>query len=424
MSSPSSTNLNPALPLGGLMAWLVCLSAGLFFFYEFFQLNLFDVINPFLRADFQIDATQLSWMSSAYVWANTLFLLPAGVLLDRFSVRRVIITAMLICIVGTVGFGLTHSYFWAFFFRFLTGIGNAFCFLSCVVLAARWFPPRRQALVIGSLVTMAFFGGMIAHTPMVYLNANFGWRQAMMIDGGVGALLVFWLLYIIQDSPSVSGSQSNKPVESLKPAFIHALRNPQNWLCGLYTSCLNLPIMVFGALWGASYLQTVHHLSTISASNVVSCLFIGSMIGCPLVGWVSDSMGRRKAPMLIGAVLTLLAFMPLLIGYSLSSLSLSLVFFAIGFVTSAQVISYPCIAESNRPTSTGAATGIASVIIMGGGGVGQVVFGQLMQAHAGAASQSYSAIDFQFALWMFPVATVVALLGLIATRETYCHRLD
>ena len=148
------------------------------------------------------------------------------------------------------------------------------------------------------------------------------------------------------------------------------------------------------------------------------------MIGCPLVGWASDSMGRRKAPMLIGAVLTLLAFMPLLIGYNLSSLSLSLVFFAIGFVTSAQVISYPCIAESNRPTSTGAATGIASVIIMGGGGVGQVVFGQLMQAHAGAASQSYSAIDFQFALWMFPVATVVALLGLIATRETYCHRLD
>jgi MFS family permease len=399
------------------------LSAGLFFFYEFFQLNLFDVINPFLRHDFQIDASQLSWMSSAYIWANTLFLLPAGVLLDRFSVRRVILTAMLICILGTVGFGLTHSYFWAFFFHFLTGIGNAFCFLSCVVLAARWFPPRRQALVIGSFVTMAFFGGMMAHTPMAYLNEQFGWRQAMMIDGGVGALLFFWLLNIIQDRPSIEGPQSNLPVEPLIPAFVEALRNPQNWLCGLYTSCLNLPIMVFGALWGASYLQTVHHLSTISASNVVSCLFIGSMIGCPLVGWISDSMGRRKAPMFICGVLALLAFMPLFIGYSLSSFSLSLIFFAIGFVTSAQVISYPCIAESNRPTSTGAATGIASVIVMGGGGVGQVVFGQLMQAHAGVASQHYSAIDFQFALWMFPVATVLALLGLIATRETYCNRL-
>lgn len=424
LSSSSSSNLNPAFPVGGLKAWLICLSAGLFFFYEFFQLNLFDVINQYLRNDFQIDASQLSWMSSSYVWANTLFLLPAGVILDRFSVRRVILTAMFICIAGTIGFGLTHSFFWAFTFHFLTGIGNAFCFLSCVVLAARWFPPRRQALVIGCIVTLAFFGGMMAHTPMAYLNEQFGWRQAMMIDGGLGAILLLWLFYIIQDRPSIERFQSALPAEPLLPAFVQALKNRQNWLCGLYTSCLNLPIMVFGALWGASYLQTVHHLSAISSSNVVSCLFIGSMIGCPLVGWVSDSMGRRKAPMFIGGTLTLLAFMPLFIVTSLSSFSLSLIFFAIGFVSSAQVISYPCIAESNRATSTGAATGIASVIIMGVGGVGQVVFGQLMQVHAGLASQNYNAFDFQFALWMFPVATVVALLGLIATRETYCNRLS
>ena len=58
-----------------MTAWIVCLSAGLFFFYEFFQLNIFDVINQSLRQDFQIDAAQLSWLSSAYLWADILFLL-------------------------------------------------------------------------------------------------------------------------------------------------------------------------------------------------------------------------------------------------------------------------------------------------------------------------------------------------------------
>jgi MFS family permease len=405
------------------MAWLVCLSAGLFFFYEFFQLNLFDVINQSLRDDFHIDAGQLSWMSSAYVWANILFLLPAGVLLDRFSVRRVILAAMLVCIVGTIGFGLTHSFLGAFVFHFLTGIGNAFCFLSCVVLAARWFPPRRQAFVIGCLVTMAFFGGMMAHTPMAFLNEHFGWRRAMMIDAAVGLVLFFWLLLIIKDRPSaVDVNESLGEEEHWSRAFGHALKNSQNWFCGLYTACLNLPIMVLGALWGASYLNTVHQLSTISASNVVSCLFVGSMVGCPLVGWISDAIGRRVAPMFVGGVLTILAFSPLFMGAELSNVSLGVIFFAIGFVTSAQVISYPCIAESNPPTNTGAATGIASVIIMGGGGVGQVIFGQLMQTHAGGMVASYSPQDFQFALWMFPVATILALLGLVLTRETFCQQ--
>ena len=77
-------------------------------------------------------------------------------------------------------------YFTACFFHFLSGIGNAFCFLSCVVLVAHWFPPRRQALVIGLLVTMAFTGGMMAHTPFAYLNEHYGEEE---LDDVLAALL-------------------------------------------------------------------------------------------------------------------------------------------------------------------------------------------------------------------------------------------
>ncbi len=424
MSNSNSVDLNQDATIGGWKAWLVCLSAGLFFFYEFFQLNLFDVINQSLRDDFQISAGELSWLSSAYVWANTVFLIPAGMILDRFSVRRVILLAMFICVAATLGFGMSHAYIMALSCRFLIGIGNAFCFLSCIVLVSRWFLPRRQALVIGCVVTMAFLGGMVAHTPLAYLNEQFGWRLALIIDAGVGAFLMLWLFCWIKDSPvATMVSSVSSSTEPLRSAFSKAIRNRQNWLCGIYTACLNLPIMVLGALWGASYLATVHHLSKMTASNVVSFLFIGSMIGCLVAGWASDALGRRKLPMLVGALFMLLAFLPLYGGWVLSGFELSIVFFAIGFVTSTQVISYPCIAESNALSNTGAATGLASMLIMGGGGVGQVVFGQLMQRHAMVSINQYNAADFQFALWMFLVATVTALFTLLFMKETNCQRL-
>ncbi|AHE68011.1 sugar phosphate permease [Legionella oakridgensis ATCC 33761 = DSM 21215] len=200
--------------------------------------------------------------------------------------------------------------------------------------------------------------------------------------------------------------------------FLQALTNRQNWLAGLYTSCLNLPIMVLCALWGASYLEVVHQLPKMDASNVVSLIFIGSILGCPLVGWLSDSMGRRKPLMVVGAIAALLTVMPLFAGIALSKMALSVLFFVLGVVTSTQVITYPLIAESNRSSNTGAATGIASVIIMGGGGVGQVLFGLLMHHHAGMAH--YTVADFQFAMWMFPIAIIVALLAVLFTQETYC----
>lgn len=407
---------------GGFMAWLVCLSAGLFFFYEFFQLNLFDVINQPLRDEFRIDAAALSWMSSAYLWADILFLLPAGVILDRYSIRSVILLAMLVCIIGTLGFALTHSFFLASFFHFLSGIGNAFCFLSCVVLVSRWFPPRRQALVIGCLVTMAFIGGVMAHTPLAYLSDHFGWRDALLIDAGVGALLFGWIFLFVQDKPSKAPSLTSGSKLISSPNFLQAITNPQNWLSGLYTACLNLPIMVICALWGASYLQVVHQLAPLASSNVVSMIFIGSIVGCPLAGGLSDRLGRRKPLMIFGAVATLVTVIPLFIGSALSEVSLSILFFLLGFFTSTQVISYPLISESNSLHNTGAATGIASVIIMGGAGVGQVLFGWLMQYHAGHATQRYTVADFQFAMWMFPIAAVAALLAIALARETHCER--
>ena len=409
-------------PRGGLVAWLVCLSAGLFFFYEFFQLNLFDVINQPLRDEFQIDATQLSWMSSAYLWADILFLLPAGVILDRFSTRLVILSSMLVCIIGTIGFALTHSFAWATFFHFLTGIGNAFCFLSCVVLVTRWFPPRRQALVIGCLVTMAFIGGMMAHTPLVYLNDRYGWRDALLIDGAIGVLFFVWIFFIVNDRPSDEQGVVGLQGQTVSPNFLQALANPQTWLCGVYTCCLNLPIMVICALWGASYLQVVHHLLPIVASNTVSLIFIGSIVGCPLVGWLSDRTGRRKPLMIAGALATFIIVIPLLMGITLSAALLNTLFFALGLFTSTQVIGYPLIAESNSASNTGVSTGIASVLIMGGAGVGQILFGWLMQHHAGAVTQQYTVTDFQYAMWMFPIAAFIALLSILFTRETYCER--
>ncbi|MBA2650044.1 MAG: MFS transporter [Legionella sp.] len=403
------------------MSWVVCLSAGLFFMYEFFQLNIFDVINQPLRETFHINATQLSWMSSMYLWADILFLLPAGLILDRFSTRSVILTALLVCVLGTMGFASTSNFVLASFFHFLSGIGNAFCFLSCVVLVSRWFPPKRQALVIGSVVTMAFIGGMLAHTPFAYLYELYGWRYALFIDAFVGAVLLVWIYFVVKDTPTNLSSQYRR--NQNKAWFKNALSNPQNWLAGCYTSFLNLPIMVLCALWGASYLQVVHHLSSMQASNVVSLIFVGSIIGCPVIGWLSDAQGKRKPIMIAGAIATLLTVIPLFMNMPLTQFSLSIIFFGLGFFTSTQVISYPLIAESNLSNNTGSATGIASVIIMGGGGVGQILFGWFMAKHAGMTIAKYSISDFQFAMWMFPVAAVAALIAVYLTKETYCKRL-
>lgn len=287
------------------LAWLATLTAALFFFYEFIQLNLFNAIDVQLMQDFQLNAPQLGQLASMYFYANALFLFPAGILLDRFSTKKLLLCAIALCTVGTFVFALSSNYFLAACARFLVGSGASFCFLSCIRIASRWFPASRMALVTGIIVTMAMLGGMVAQTPMALLSHAIGWRQAVILDSFLGIFIGLATLFFVQDRPPNSQEAAKADKATLKNMGLwrcisYAVTNPQNWLGGIYTSLLNLPVFLLGALWGIHYLMEVHHLSDVQASYATTLFFVGVIIGSPIYGWFSDYIGLRRLPMIIG----------------------------------------------------------------------------------------------------------------------------
>ncbi|MCK4934110.1 MAG: MFS transporter, partial [Simkaniaceae bacterium] len=93
-----------------ILPWIVCFSAALFFAYELLQLHVMSPIAPMLMRELGLSATKFGTLSATYLLADVIFLLPAGIILDRFSVRKVIIFALFLCIMGTVGLSQAHSF--------------------------------------------------------------------------------------------------------------------------------------------------------------------------------------------------------------------------------------------------------------------------------------------------------------------------
>lgn len=415
------------------LAWVVVFSASLFFFYEFIQMNMFNTINYPMREAFHLTALEVSRLSAFYFIANVIFLFPAGMILDRFSTRAVILTSLGICIVGTFFLGLAPNVFLATIFRFFTGIGSAFCFLSCVRLASRWFAPKRMALVVGLIVTMAMIGGMVAQTPMTLLTHHFGWRHALMLDAGLGVIIFIAIALLVKNYPTQFGeihqlSEANIKSIGLINSVKYAIFNLQNWAGGFYTCFLNLPIFILGGLWGMQYLQHVHDLKHTDASYVTSMLFIGTIIGAPLMGYLSDKIGRRKLPMILGAIVSLIVIFAMMYLPHLDLLGLMVLFLLLGFVTSTQVISYPTIAEINPLILTATCVSVISFTTIGGGAVFEPVFGWLLDLHWNGTLlngvPAYSPQDFQFAMWLFPVTFFLGLIASFLIKETFCKRKD
>ena len=423
--STESENLkqNPLQP------WLVCLSAALFFFYEFIQMGMFNSLGPDLMRDFSINAAQLGNLSATYFYGDVTFLFFAGMMLDRFSTRKIILSAMVLCVSATVVFAISSSAFIAGLCHYIAGIGNAFCFLSCIKLASRWFPSNRMALIVGITVTIAMAGGAVAQTPLTLLSQAVGWRQAVLLDAGLGALIVGLVWYFVQDEPKKSANQLDHASSSIKPSLkesvMFALTNKQNWLGGLYTCFLNLPIFLLGELWGVMYLTQVRMIPRTDASIITSMLFIGTIIGSPIAGWLSDRLSKRRFPMIVGAVCSLVVILMIMLPSTLSFTSLLILFLALGFFTSTQIISYPAITESNPKAFTGTSVGLASVLIMGSGAIFQPLFGWLMDLHWDGklidGMAIYSAHAFSYGMAIMPIAFIIGLAAAIWLRETNCQ---
>jgi len=413
-----------------IKCWLVVITASLLFFYSFLLLNMLNTIDSELMSFFSISAHQLGVLSSMFFCGNFIFLFPAGLILDRLSTRRIILIAMALCVVSMFAFPLTNNLVYAGISRFVSGIGSAFAFLSCIRLASRWFPPKKMALVSGCIVTMAMLGGMVAQTPFELLVEWCGWQYAMMICGGLGILFMLLMGFLLEDWPQGDSAAKDAQVDISNIGFWQSIRmvilNKNNWLGGVYTSLMNLPVFVLGALWGSIFLIQVDHLTRTEASTVIMMIFLGTMIGSPLIGWISDRLERRILPMIVGAIISVCIMLAIIYVIHLSFIVLLVLFFLLGLITSTQVLSYPAVAELNSTLVTSSAISIVSLLIMAGGFVFQPLFGSLMDLNWNHLMVNkiavYSLTDFQLAMWIMPVGFLVALIAAIFIRETYCRR--
>ncbi|MBT4964382.1 MAG: MFS transporter [Francisellaceae bacterium] len=411
--------------------WIVVLSAAMFFCFEFIQINMFNVIDKEIMRDLNVDGITLSWISSMYFYGNILLLLPAGLLLDRFSTRKLILFAMVLSIIGTIIFALSTNIYTAGFGRFLVGVsGGPFCFLSTMRLASRWFPEEKLAFVIGSIVSIGMIGGLLAQTPFAILVEMIGWRYSIGVNVCFGIFILGIIaLFVFDYHPDRKDEYERQRAEHREVGFSIGLSSvaskSQNWFCGAFASLLNLPIFILGALWGNLYLHSVHNLTWMQASYVSSMLYVGMLIGSPLFGMISDNIRLRKAPMFVGIIICFISVM-MVMQNDLSLASLLFWFLVMGFGSSSQIICYPTIAESNSLTLTGSAESLSAMLIMSGGAVFQPVFGYMIEKYwDGFKSMGvpvYTADNYHFAMYLFPITIIISAICAWKIKETFGRR--
>jgi MFS family permease len=390
------------------LAWFL---AAIYYFYQYALRSAPAVMMPQLADAFDLTTVAMASMAGVFYYGYSAFSLVAGTAIDRLGARAVLPAGALLTGCGSFLFA-TGDVSAATAGRVLQGCGGAFALVGAIYIASNNFPSSRAATLTGGAQMFGMAGGSAGQLLVAPLIAGgTSWAAFWMGMGFAGVLIaaaIFCLLPRKEGPPHADSRQAS--ISGLFTVF----KNPQTLLCGVIAGLMFIPTTIFDMIWGVRYLQEARGFDYGDAVMRSATVPLGWIIGCPLLGMISDRLGRRK-PVIIGGALVLLACLAWILYGPAEVLPAYSVGLVAGVASGAAMLTYTVCKEANAPHLSGTAAGAVSFLNLTFSALAGPLFGGIMKS-LGSTQSPLESFQYTFQPLLYGVAVAVVLT--LVLKET------
>lgn len=405
--------------------WVTFLLALCFFFYEYYLRVSPTVLIPELMTAFQAGAAAVGTISAFYYYSYSLMQVPAGFLTDKFGARMLLVFSSIICGVGCLIFAVSQSISMASFSRLLIGFGSAFGWVGIVYVITHWFEQKKWAALIGIANSIGMLGAVIGEGPLALLIRVWGWREVLFFLGFFGFAIAFAMLILMRNQPkgviSQTGTQKANEHGFFKSLWI-VMKNYHSWTIGISSCGYYIILPVFAGLWAVPFLQVSNGFSKELAGFASSLIFLGFVIGGPLIGYLSDHLKNRKMVLLIFMILTVICFLPIIYFAPLPRILLLILLFLTGFFASGQLLTFTFAIEWNLIDVKATAAAFVNAIVSIGTAFLQSIIGYFLDLKKEGVNPEgislYTLHSYKVALSWLTAFLLVSLIITFFTKES------
>ena len=411
--------MNPRFPISALVAWLL---VAVYYFYQYALRSAPSVMIPQLSEAFSVNALGVAGIVGLFYYGYSPFSLVAGAALDRFGAKRVIPIGAALVGAGALLFG-TGNIVASNIGRFLQGAGGAFALVGAVYLITKNFPATMAASFIGATQMFGMAGGSAGQFFVgPWIKRGLPWGQFWIYAGLLGlAISACLLLFLPKEKREPATGQAAGfagLLRSLRTVFL----NPQSILCGFIAGLLFIPTTILGMTWGVSFLQEARGREYEHAVTLAATVPLGWMVGCPLLGFISDRLGRRK-PVIFGGALVLLALVAWILFGVPEVFRGAPVGIIMGIASGAAMLPYSVIKEANPPELGGTATGVINFLNFTFSALLSPVFGwMLVQVSEGSDQMNLKHYQAGFQPLLYGILLALVLTCFLKETGPAIHR--
>lgn len=345
-----------------------------------------------------------------------IFSLIVGVLIQKYSLKLLMLVGS-VTLGGGLAFYSQASAPWQIYLSHsLLGLSLGLVGVMIqTVLIANWFR-RKRGTAMGIVLTGTSFGGALIPFVSRPLIESYGWRTAMlMLSSIIWFILIPAVIFLVKDRASDVGENfdgeeqipssddaGEKPKNQVAPGGMtlqEALKTPSFWVLSLCAAAIFYPIFTTSQQFILHIQSPSIGATAAQAAQAQSWLFITSVGGKFLFGFLSDKLPTVRVMLICCGVMFLSTLM--LLGFlNATTIFWFLLPFGLGYGGTFVLIQLLAV-EFYGLRDIGRILGLLTVIETVGGFIGSVVTGRLAAASGG---------DYTTAFYGVTLAAGIALL--------------
>jgi len=396
--------------------FIFAILSALYLLSQFFRVSN-AVIAPDLMRDLRLNAETLGILGGAFFYSFALIQIPMGPMLDRVGPRLVVVYSVLLGAFGAFLFGMGGSFTTVLLGRVLIGVGMASVMVGAMKVFVLSFSPEKFATLLGTLVAIGTLGNILATSPLAYFSSMVGWRMTFILAGAVTTLLAFLSLWILGGEGK--GGEEHHPDPSIKQGIgifkqiRMVLRSLSFWQIGCVGFFRYGTFIALQGLWLGPYLMEIKGYSPVQAGNMLILAAVGSIIGGPVAGRLSDQFSHsRKVVTWVGLSLYCVSLFPLTgILKIQNTVWLGIHFFFIGFFTSFGLLVFSHAKDLFPISISGTVTTFVNFFTMAGGAIFMPLLGKVIE--------SFPRTGTSYPSEAYHLAFLICFLGMVASLIFY-----
>ncbi len=343
-----------------------------------------------LMRDLALTPDALAGLTGIFPAAFAVAMLPVGVALDRYGVRRVALWLLAIGSLGALLAALAPGAAGMVLAQVVLGVGCSGMLMCPMTYAARAMSGPRFALWAGLIQAIGNTGMLLSASPLALLVEWQGWRAGYLACAGLAGLAALAVWLVVRQLAPERGQPSSLWADTRQVLALAASPAMRPMMVIAFASFA----AVFGVrgLWGGPWLMVVKGLSRVEAGHVLLGCTVALILGPALAGAVDRALNRRVALLAAGHFAAAALLGLLLAGRTVPGAGLDAVLlFGFGIAISFQVLTFSLVRAEVPPEQTGRALSAMNMAFFGGAAVMQAVSGEAaLWGGVGAALGSFA----------------------------------